>query len=249
MKLYQEDAVEVYFDPDGDGLNYIEMEVNPLNAIFDLWMTNPWNSGGIGHKEWNFNDISTDVLVQGTVAYNSDRDTAWVCEMALPFTEMQFCAASMNFPPMVNDIWRSNLYRFDRKSTNDPNGQATGWNQTSGGQHEPANFGRIIFTDGTSSNLITSYTDHDPENFILYQNYPNPFNPSTTIKFFLPRSGNVSLKIYNLLGQEIASIIAGYKTTGEYEINWTPTGLASGVYLYRLTTGEFSAVKKLILQK
>jgi hypothetical protein len=187
--------------------------------------------------------------VQGTVAFNADRDTVWFCEMALPFAEMQFCAATMNFPPKVNDIWRSNLYRFDRKSTNDPGGEPTGWNKTSGGQHEPANFGRIIFSDGTSGNLIRSYTDQAPEKFVLYQNYPNPFNSSTSIRFLLAQSGNVNLKIYNLLGQEIASITAGYQTAGEHVISWTATGLPSGVYLYRLTAGEFSAVKKLILQK
>ena len=249
-ELWQEDAVEIYFDPDGDGLNYIELEVNPLNAIFDLWMTRPWDQpGAAGHKEWNFNDISTEVSVQGTVAYNSDRDTAWVCEMALPFAEMQFCAPTMNFPPLANDSWRSNLYRFDRKSTNDPNGEPTGWNQTGGGQHEPDQFGRIVFADSTASDIIVSYTEHSPGQFILYQNYPNPFNPGTAIKFYLPKSANVSLKIFNLLGQEITSIMAGYQSAGEHEIRWIATGLPSGVYFCRLTAGEFSIAKKLILQK
>jgi hypothetical protein len=248
-ELYTEDAVEVYFDPDGDGLNYIELEVNPLNTIFDLWMTKPWDSGGTGHKEWNFNNISTAVAIRGTVANNSDRDTAWTCEMAIPFAEMQFCAPTMNFPPLTNDIWRSNLYRFDRKSTNDPNTEQTGWNQTGGGQHVPDKFGRIIFTDNSTSNLTISNTGHSPEYCILYQNYPNPFNPITFIKYYLPQSGNISLKIYNLLGQEIAILADGYKTAGEHVARWNARDLPSSVYICRLVAGKFSAARKLIMQK
>jgi hypothetical protein len=193
--------------------------------------------------------MTTAVTVRGTVANNSDRDTAWVCEMALPFAEMQFNAPAMNFPPLANESWRSNLYRFDRESTNDPNAQATGWSQTGGGQHEPDKFGRIIFTDSSTSAILAAHPGHSPGNFELYQNCPNPFNPGTSITFYLPNSAYVNLKIYNLLGQEIVTLFTGFKTAGRHEINWVPTGLASGIYLCRLTTGKFSAVKKMILQK
>jgi hypothetical protein len=87
--------------------------------------------------------------------------------------------------------------------------------------------------------------------FSLFQNYPNPFNPSTKIKFSIHDGGsvNVSLKIYDILGNEAAVLIDEAKSAGEYEIEFSASayGLSSGVYFYKLTAGEFSAVKKLML--
>lgn len=88
-----------------------------------------------------------------------------------------------------------------------------------------------------------------PTDFRLNQNYPNPFNPETTIKFKLARSGFAALKIYNLFGQEIETLVNGFRSAGEYEIKWRPQILASGLYFYRLQAGDFSETKKLILQR
>lgn len=83
----------------------------------------------------------------------------------------------------------------------------------------------------------------------LFQNYPNPFNTSTQIRFNLKKSGPVTLKIYNLLGKEIKTILSGIKTAGEYVVEWDAGGLPSGLYLVRLKAGEFINTKKLLLQK
>jgi hypothetical protein len=91
--------------------------------------------------------------------------------------------------------------------------------------------------------------NNKPEEFILEQNYPNPFNPSTTIKFRLPASNYVSLKIYNLAGQEIETLVNEYRKAGEYEINLTAEGLPSGIYFFQLKAGKYSETKKLILLK
>lgn len=85
--------------------------------------------------------------------------------------------------------------------------------------------------------------------FILYQNYPNPFNPSTRIKYQLAISGHVVLTIYNLGGQEIATVVNEFQAVGEHEVTWQPNGLPSGLYFYRIQAGEYSDAKKLILQK
>lgn len=81
----------------------------------------------------------------------------------------------------------------------------------------------------------------------LYSNHPNPFNPSTTIRYALAQASRVSLKIYNLAGQEVATLVDDNKAAGEHEIKWTPAHLASGVYLYRLRAGDFVETKKLVL--
>lgn len=88
-----------------------------------------------------------------------------------------------------------------------------------------------------------------PTGFSLLQNYPNPFNPSTKIRFNIPRSTVMTLKVYNLLGQEIETIASGEWTPGEYTVGWTPQGLASGVYIYRLQAGDFTESRKLLFIK
>jgi hypothetical protein len=83
----------------------------------------------------------------------------------------------------------------------------------------------------------------------LKQNYPNPFNPSTTIEFSLPQSDFVTLKIYNILGEEVATLLSERLTAGGYQYEWDAGSLASGVYLYRLQAGDFVDVKKMVLMK
>ena len=88
-----------------------------------------------------------------------------------------------------------------------------------------------------------------PAGFELNQNYPNPFNPSTTISFTLPQAGNVTLKVYNALGQEIATLVNGRQTAQNYEVTFDASNLASGIYIYTLRTDNFSQSKKMLLVK
>jgi hypothetical protein len=88
-----------------------------------------------------------------------------------------------------------------------------------------------------------------PQTSSLMQNYPNPFNPSTTIRFDLPKSVFVTLKIYDLLGKEITTLVNEKRTSGEYAVEWNGKGLPSGMYLYRLKAGDFVETRKLVLQK
>ena len=88
-----------------------------------------------------------------------------------------------------------------------------------------------------------------PTEFLLEQNYPNPFNPTTNISYALPCSGLVQIKVFNLLGKEIATLINEEKKAGTYKINWNAANLPSGVYLYRIQAGSFIQTKKMILLK
>ncbi|CUT02297.1 carbohydrate-binding module family 20 domain-containing protein [Candidatus Chrysopegis kryptomonas] len=92
-------------------------------------------------------------------------------------------------------------------------------------------------------------TGEVPLTYELYQNYPNPFNPTTTIKYSIPNTERVTLKIYNILGQEVATLIDEEQKPGVYELKFDATNLASGVYFYRLQAGKFNAVKKMMLVK
>jgi hypothetical protein len=88
-----------------------------------------------------------------------------------------------------------------------------------------------------------------PTDFSLSQNYPNPFNPSTTIKFALAKESKVELKIYNLLGKEVNQLVNGVLAAGNYSYDFNAAKLSSGVYFYKLNTGNFVSVKKMILMK
>jgi hypothetical protein len=128
---------------------------------------------------------------------------------------------------------------------------------TSGTQGIAVNDSGVVFV-GTlngqvyrSAQPIVSVDDHSehPREFVLYQNYPNPFNPSTTIRFTIPDSRFTSLRIYNLLGEEVATLVNEVKQPGQYEVKWDAEGLVSGVYLYRLEAGEFRETKRMVLMR
>ena len=129
-----------------------------------------------------------------------------------------------------------------------------GTNYTVGDQVEvdyanPIQIGKDKYTFTPTNVTGINGTNSVPVNFMLSQNYPNPFNPSTTIKYSVPHADLVSLKIYDILGREVRTLINEYKSPGTYYINFNAHGLSSGVYFYRLTAGSYSGVKKLILIK
>ena len=101
---------------------------------------------------------------------------------------------------------------------------------------------------GTSS-VPASVTDRRviPGEFRLEQNYPNPFNPSTTIRFDLPQAEFVSLKVFNLLGQEVATIVNGPRQAGSYSVKWDAGSVPSGAYFYQFSAGGHVQTKKLLL--
>mgnify|MGYP001283889591 CR=1 FL=1 len=88
-----------------------------------------------------------------------------------------------------------------------------------------------------------------PESFALFSNYPNPFNPSTRIRYAISQSAFTTLKVYSVLGQEVATLVNEEKTPGVYEINFDATNLTSGTYLCKLQAGNFTVTKKMIFLK
>jgi len=110
-----------------------------------------------------------------------------------------------------------------------------------------------IFTDKkiVRPSFITDVEENKtiPQDFVLYQNYPNPFNPSTIIGYQLPVTSNVTLKVYDILGREIATLVNEQKPAGKYELKFDGSELASGVYFFTLKTGNYAETKKMILMK
>ena len=113
---------------------------------------------------------------------------------------------------------------------------------------------RYIEAGGTDTiSILTSVAENEnnnsPVKFYLYQNYPNPFNPATTIKFEIPKSQKIELKIYDVLGREVRTLYNDIAPAGIKTINFNASNLASGVYFYKLVTNNYTSIKKMVLLK
>ncbi len=114
--------------------------------------------------------------------------------------------------------------------------------------------GRQIYSTANGSNPIVGISETNlslPKDLILEQNYPNPFNPETVIDYSLPAAGHVSLKIYDILGNEITTLIDEFKQAGKYQVNFSTKNhhFSSGLYVYKLTSRNFSVAKKMLFLK
>ena len=106
-------------------------------------------------------------------------------------------------------------------------------------------------TNLTTSSTITGINNYldIPKIFSLHQNYPNPFNPNTMINFAIPKSSHVYLKVYDLLGQEKATLVNKELSAGYHNVSFDGSTLPSGIYFYRIQAGDFIQTKKMILMK
>jgi hypothetical protein len=108
--------------------------------------------------------------------------------------------------------------------------------------------GTILRTSGGTTS-VEEITNEIPTNYFLSQNYPNPFNPSTNIEYSIPSESFVELKVYDVLGNEIASLVNEQQQAGVYRADFTADNLPSGMYFARITANEFTQVVKMILLK
>ena len=153
--IYNEEVVEVFIDPDSDLRTYIELEVSPLNTLFDAFIVNgkAHGQGIYVLRDWDSEALQHAVSVDGTVKMSppADRDTpisppdiSWSCEIAVPFKDL---LTSPNIPPKVGDVWRLNLYRIDRGKT-EAGDEYTAWSPTQKiDYHRPQFFGFLRFVE------------------------------------------------------------------------------------------------------
>jgi hypothetical protein len=162
---------------------------------------------------------------------------------ALPHTGVdsvswQLIAADSNNVNLRKAYWNYQLIKNDRSL----------------GLHNPFFVVSVLLASINYPIGIKPISNEIPNRFELAQNYPNPFNPTTTIKFSIAKTGNVSIKIYDMTGRLVKTIINQNMTPGKYDVKWTSTNdnnqfVASGVYFYRIETSEFTDTKKMVLVK
>lgn len=168
---------------------------------------------------------------------------------------MNLATANLKFTGGFNQgstYWINNLY-------SDTSYQRLGSELANFGVTLPA-YGSAVFTISTEEQSVVLppippivSVDDDlsslPEDYNLFQNYPNPFNPSTTIRYSLTKPDLVRIKIYDILGREVKTLVNEIKQVGTYEVQFNAAGLASGIYFYRIESGSFIQTKKMILLK
>ena len=147
---------------------------------------------------------------------------------SFPLSPGESRESSLHVYPLLND----GTAEFDLKFVNDSN------------TSENYNVDLVA-----STILISVKDDEFPDEYSLLQNYPNPFNPGTTINYNMKDAGFVQLKVYNILGQEVARLVNAQQPAGKYEIYFDATALTSGFYFYELNTNNFHQIKKMILEK
>lgn len=106
----------------------------------------------------------------------------------------------------------------------------------------------IVISDATIQKLIVS-GELLPTDYSLEQNYPNPFNPMTKIRYSVPFTDRINISIYNILGEMVTTLVNQIQEAGRYEIKFDATQFASGIYIYRMETSNYSSVKKMIVIK
>lgn len=155
---------------------------------------------------------------------------------------------SVTFSPSALQVmYNGFMYYFQRWNGNG-NGSYSGTNpqptvQMNNPISQTAVFDTIVPFGITNLNMGV------PKSYALHQNYPNPFNPITKIKFDLPKTSFTSIKVFDLLGSEVATIYEGELHAGYYEASVDGSGLASGIYLYRINSGDYTSVKRMVLLK
>ncbi len=152
--LWEEEVVEAFIDPDGDGLNYFEFQVNPLNTQIDLIIPDSVEGVKDAKKNvmWNCKGFLSAVQVKGTVNKRNDRDEKWTVEMAIPFE-------GLGIGPEVGKEWRLNLYRIDRPKGSEGDPLLLAWSRCQRWFHEPDRFARVIFAGNPYEEEFRNYRD------------------------------------------------------------------------------------------
>lgn len=163
---------------------------------------------------------------------------------ALRLYEDRVTVTHIPFSP--DDVEEEILYTFLTRTGEEVSVSLVGTNQQDNGYVFVEG---IMWNDGKVTGVEDENSETVAEEFRLKQNYPNPFNPSTVIEYSVPENSFVELKVYDIIGNEIATLVSEEKGRGTYKAQFNANGLASGTYIYSLRTNNFVATKKMILMK
>jgi len=202
---------------------------------------------------------STGVLITTDVTLNGGANDVWIFQIAGGITMANGVSVNLSGGALAKNIFWQCADVVSIGTTAHFEGIVLAQTAISLGTGASANSILLAQTAVTlDANAVTKpagttgvETEFMPNGFTLSQNYPNPFNPSTTIEYFIPSAGFVSLIIFNTIGQEVSTLVNEEQSAGKYTVSFNSAGigLPSGLYFYSLRSGEFNATKKMILIK
>lgn len=230
----------VYHTSDG-GENWMSQSIPAIDALFSIYFTDASHGWATGH-------LGTIIATENPVPVEL---TSFTAEAAGNEVVLKWHTATET---------NNKGFEIERKTADwEKIGYLPGYGTTSQERYysykdknmEAGSYSyRLVQVDldgtRTESEIVNVKIDN-PADYVLDQNYPNPFNPLTNITFSIPQDGNVRLTIYNALGQEVETIINEYKSAGRYNIEFDANNLSSGIYYYRIESGAFVNIRKMIL--
>jgi len=244
------DVVTLFFDiiNTNDSLKLDWLISNPYWGIYDANNTTLWSPGTFQKLEYAVIDVTAPELISASLLDSE--------KLEILFSEPIDTSSALS---ISNYSINNEISVLSGVVSNDQNKVTLNTTSHTPGQVYTITVSNIKDIAGnliSSQNNIINYPDSIKNNededliplkFSLKQNYPNPFNPSTKIGWQSPVNGHQTLKIYDILGNEVAILVDEYKPAGNYEVNFETHNLASGIYMYRLTSDNFTETKKMIL--
>jgi hypothetical protein len=245
--LSEFDSTDIYF-----AINYYIRDGGPGGQHSDfIWIDHPLISGDPGTlnqppsliylmepPDQSFVDINSTTL-----------DFKWSGSRDLDGEDLHYTLSIVNvFPPWQFTGLADTSFSLDWKDILNENTTYRWTVEVTDSKSRVASLDTFSFKMADPTGMINS-AGTMPEEMRLSQNYPNPFNPQTTIEFSIPESGYAELKVYNVLGEEVSTIVSGQLRRGDYTLLFDGKNLSTGVYFYQLTAGKFQEVKKMILMR
>lgn len=249
--------LEFFTNEIGWGVGYYDMTVKTTDGG-NTWNLNAPVIDGRSMFDIEFIDSSTGYVIGGSqIARTTNKGNTWEIVLDLQGPQLNSVATFReNYAWVVgsNEIYHtSNKGDTWIKQTFSPSSYLRkvkcvdslhAWIQGSPFFYRTVNGGGI-----GSPTLVHGEEKFKPNDYFLVQNYPNPFNPTTTIKYNVAKYSHVNLKVYDALGREVKILVDKEQTPGQYEARFDGSSLSSGIYFYRLDTGNYSSTRKMILMK
>jgi len=235
----------IYYTSDG-GDNWIQQNIPSVEFLYQVYFfdeNHGWASGHLGTIIATDATVPVELTSFSAIADQNNVTLSWSTSTETNNSGFEILRSAQN------DNWEKiGFVEGQGTSTQENNYSYVDENLVAG------NFSyklvQIDF-DGTrtESDVVNVEINSLPTDYSLSQNYPNPFNPSTTIKYTIPSGEFVNLRVFNSIGEEVKTLVNEYKTEGSHEVKFNAADLSSGIYFYRIDTGKFSSIKKMILLK
>lgn len=234
----------------------------PSGSILKVYILTAKNFGPFNYTQVNLllgqatiNDLPTSAFYTGT------RDTVYNrATVSLSGTPLTWLVFTLDHP-FVYDNTKSLIIQLEHRGASGSASYIHGHTYLSGKRRTYSNTANPFGVQGQDAYIVNFGVDiapnaidpnvnlQMPKEYKLEQNFPNPFNPTTSINYSIPKSGLVTLKVYNVFGQEVSTLVNEVKNNGNYSIDFNASNLSSGVYYYELTSGNFVQTKRMMLIK